>query len=81
MNNGNYEVGDVVQFVKGHKWEGCFGYIDRVEPKGADDVQYLIGVPVPMQGVAYIYSMKSKNEFIYIGVTKMILNGEGSGED
>lgn len=31
MNNGNYEIGDVVQFVKGHRWEGCIGYIDETD--------------------------------------------------
>ena len=48
------KINDVVQFVAGHKWEGCFGYVD--EDKGFDHPRrYMIGVPVPQQGVAYIF--------------------------
>lgn len=32
-----------------------------------NDVRYLIGVPIPQGGTAFIFSMKNKNEFEYVG--------------
>ena len=44
---------DVVQFNENHKWRGCFGIVS--EDKGYDHPRrYLIGVPVPENGIAYI---------------------------
>ena len=58
--------GDVVQFTEKHKWCGGFGTIYEVK-RTKDDVIYMIGVPIPMQGMAYIRSLESKHEFEYIG--------------
>lgn len=47
-------IGEVVQFVESHKWAGCLGIID--EDKGYDHPRrYLIAVPLPQQGTAYIF--------------------------
>lgn len=44
------EVNDVVQFTEGHMWCGYLGIIEEVKPG-----KYLIGVPLPQQGTAYIF--------------------------
>ena len=62
-----YHKGDVVQFTENHKWCGCFGIIDEATEYSGGDTKYLIGVPIPQQGTAYIFSMESKNDFEYIG--------------
>ena len=57
---------DVVQFTENHKWCGCFGIVNEI--KACDgDVRYLIGVPIPQQGTAFIFSMESDHEFEFIG--------------
>ena len=73
----NFKVGDVVQFVENHKWCGCLGIINEIKPCG-DDYRVMIGVPVPQQGIAYIFSMLSNNEFEYIG---QAVFGFGEEED
>lgn len=60
------KIGDVVQFNEKHKWCGCLGFINRVKQCG-NDVRYMIGVPVPQQGTAYIFSMRSAKEVEHIG--------------
>ena len=45
---------DVVQFTESHKWVGCFGYVTEIRAiRGR--MRYMIGVPLPMQGTAYIF--------------------------
>ena len=47
-------INDVVQFTENHKWCGCLGIIE--EDKGEGHLRrYMIGVPVPMGGTAYIF--------------------------
>lgn len=36
----------------------------------------MIGVPIPEQGTAYIFSMESKKEFEYIGKSILIPKGD-----
>lgn len=48
------EIHDVVQFTEKHKWSGCLGIITEDRGEGHPR-RYLIGVPVPMQGTAYIF--------------------------
>lgn len=62
----NFKLDNVVQFTENHKWCGCFGYIDEIK-KCDNDIRYLIGVPIPDGGTAFIFSMESKNEFEYVG--------------
>lgn len=46
---------DVVQFMEGHEWHGCLGIVE--EDKGCEHPRrYLIGVPVPQEGIAYIFN-------------------------
>jgi hypothetical protein len=61
-----YQKNDVVQFNENHKWCGCLGVIDEVKDCG-DDIRYMIGVPIPEQGTAFIMSMGSQNEFDLTG--------------
>ncbi len=67
----NFKLDDVVQFTENHKWCGCFGYINEIK-KYDNDVRYLIGVPVPESGTAFIFSMESKNEFEYVGDSVLV---------
>ena len=46
---------DVVQFTENHKWVGCFGYVKEVKMYDGGFVRYMIGVPLPMKGTAYIF--------------------------
>jgi hypothetical protein len=66
-----YSANMVVQFIEDHKWCGCLGIVDEVKELG-NDVRYMVGVPIPEQGTAYIFSMESKNEFEYIGDAIMV---------
>lgn len=48
------KVNDVVQFTENYKWCGCLGII--VEEKDAYGTErYMIGVPMPQQGTAFIF--------------------------
>lgn len=48
------KVNDVVQFTENHKWCGCPGIIiEEKEMYGTE--RYMIGVPIPQQGTAYIF--------------------------
>lgn len=56
-------VNDVVQFNEKHKWRGSLGIIS--EDKGFEHPRrYLIGVPIPDSGIAYIYDDGSSIEYI-----------------
>lgn len=61
-----FRVNDVVQFMEKHQWRGCLGIVTEVKDCG-DDTRLMIGVPVPQQGVAYIYSMVSNKEVERVG--------------
>jgi len=63
----NYRRNDVVQFTENHKWAACLGIINEVK-KLDDDVRYMIGIPIPERGTAYIYSMESDKEFELVGI-------------
>ena len=70
------KVNDVVQFTEAHKWVGCLGIVK--EDKGAGHPRrYMIGVPVPMQGIAYILDDGSNIE--RIGAAVLIPGGEQDG--
>lgn len=61
-----YKVGEVVQFNENHKWCGCLGIIEEIEQKRSG-TRYLIGVPIPNRGAAYIFVNESEKAFEYIG--------------
>ena len=63
--------GDVVQFNEKHKWCGCLGIVKRVN-KYNNDTRYMVGVPAPQQGTAYIFCMESRKEIERIGKAVMV---------
>ena len=67
--------GDVVQFNENHKWIGSLGIITEVKDCG-DDTRYMVGVPAPMQGTAFIFIMESENAIEYIGEAVLTLKEE-----
>ena len=62
-----FKVNDVVQFNENHKWCGCLGIIDEVQGD-----RYLVGVPIPQSGTAYIFVMDSDDTIEYIGDAVMV---------
>lgn len=79
MNDFYYKKGNLVQFTESHKWCGCIGIIHNIK-KCDDDIRYMIGVPIPERGTAYIFSMQSNNEFEYVGKSLFIIQGEDDNE-
>lgn len=69
------KVGDVVQFNENHKWCGCLGIVREVKDCG-DDVRYMVGVPAPLQGTAFIYVMENENAIELIGKAVLVLKDE-----
>ena len=63
------DIKRVVQFTEGHKWCGCLGIIEEVKGEGHPR-RYLIGVPIPDSGTAFIYDDGSSIE--YVGKAVMI---------
>ena len=74
-----FDKNDAVQFNENHEWVGCFGFIDEIKEVG-DDIRYMIGVPMPGKGTAYIFSMESRDELEYVGKT-VLIPGESETED
>jgi hypothetical protein len=72
--------GMVVQFLENHKWAGSLGIVTEVKQCG-DDTRYMIGVPVPQQGTAYIFSMESDLELQMIGFAVLVPRGDDEDED
>lgn len=69
------KIGSVVQFNENHKWIGSLGIITEVKKCG-DDIRYMVGVPAPMQGTAFIFVMESENAIEYIGEAILTLKDE-----
>lgn len=77
-------VGDVVQFNENHKWCGCLGIIDEIKEihnqelqgEGKNDIRYMVGVPIPEKGTAYIYVLKSEFAIELVGVAILTPKGE-----
>ena len=68
------EVGDVVQFNERHKWCGSLGIVEEVKDYAEEPmmVRYMVGVPMPQQGTAYIFVMASEMAIEYIGKAVMV---------
>lgn len=47
-------VNDIVQFTETHKWCGCLGIVTEAK-KVQGGNRYMIGVPIPQQGTAFIF--------------------------
>lgn len=77
-------VGDIVQFNENHKWCGCLGIINEIKEihneelqgEGKNDIRYMVGVPIPQQGTAYIYVLKSEFAIELCGVAILTPKGE-----
>lgn len=70
---------DIVQFNENHKWCGCLGIVDEIKDCGENGIRYMVGVPIPQQGIAYIFVMSEESAIELIGEAKLIL-GHNRGE-
>lgn len=73
--------GCVVQFNERHKWCGCLGIIEEMKPiyndkKELQDVRFMVGIPIPQQGTAYIFVMESEMAIESIGKAILIPKNE-----
>ena len=66
-----FKKNDVVQFTENHDWCGCFGYIEEGKNCG-NDTRYMVGVPVPHRGTAYIFVMESANDIEFVGKAVLV---------
>ena len=64
---------DVVQFNENHKWCGCIGFINEISASAS---KIMVGVQIPMKGIAYIFAKESDLERI----GKMVLVPEENTE-
>ena len=75
------DIGDVIQFNENHKWCGCLGIINEkkeihnteLKGEGKNDIRYMVGVPIPQKGTAYIYALQSEFAIELIGQAVLIL--------
>lgn len=67
------KVGDVVQFNERHKWAGSLGIITEVKDYAEEPemIRYLVAVPIPDKGIAFIYVLSSECAIEYIGEAVM----------
>ena len=76
--------GDVVQFNENHKWCGCLGIITEIKEihnpdltsDDVNDIRYMVGVPIPQQGIAYIFVLASEFAIERIGEARFVLKDE-----
>ena len=68
---------DVVQFNERHRWYGSLGIVTKVTEID-NDTLYMIAVPIPESGIAYIRVLDSENAIEYIG--RAVLT-DSEGED
>lgn len=74
-------INDVVQFNENHKWCGCLGIIteikdvhnDLLHSDGKNDIRFMVGVPTPQQGTAFIFVLASEFAIERIGTAVMVL--------
>lgn len=61
-----FELNDIVCFRENHKWVGCIGFVTEIKKIKKEDgrtgLRLMIGVPAPMQGVAYIFATDDEVE-------------------
>lgn len=74
------KVNDVVQFNENHKWCGCLGIVREIKDCGENGIRYMIGIPEPQQGTAFIYVMESENAIEKIGKAVLIVK-DGEEDD
>lgn len=65
------EKGDIVQFNENHKWCGCLGIIKEIKRCG-NSIRFMVGVPIPQQGTAYIFVSSEEVAIEKIGKAKLV---------
>lgn len=60
-------IGTVVQFNEKHKWCGCLGIITKAKEYQKGNIRYMVGVPIPERGTAYIFVMQDDLAMEIIG--------------
>lgn len=75
-----FKAGDVVKFVEKHKWCGCLGFVKERKQYSDGRVRLMVGVPVPQQGVAYIFTMEDEKEVEYVGLAVLVPGTEDDEE-
>ena len=73
------QAGDVVQFNENHKWCCCLGIIDNFKPIH-NDFRFMVGVPMPNGGIAYVFVLASENAIERIGEAKLVPKERGDKE-
>ena len=71
--------GAVVQFNENHKWCGSLGIIYEVK-QCKDYIRYMVGVPIPMKGTAYIFVTDKENAIEYVGEALLMIGGSDNNE-
>lgn len=61
------DIGTVVQFNENHKWYGCLGIVTEAKRLYGGIIKYMVGVPIPQQGVAYIFVLNTDHAIEIIG--------------
>ena len=74
-----FEVNDVVQFNENHRWCPALG-IEKKKKKIKDDTRYMVAVPIPDKGTAYIYVLEGDNSIEKIGKA-IIIYGEDEDDE
>lgn len=74
-----FQKHDVVQFNENHKWCGSLGIIIKVKAL-EDDTKYMVAVPIPEKGIAYIFVLESENAIEYIG-RAVLTDSEGEDDE
>lgn len=78
------KIGDVVQFNENHKWVGCLGIITELkeihnqdlQSDGVNDIRFMVAVPIPQEGTAYIFVMASEFAIELIGEARLVPKSE-----
>ena len=70
---------DVVQFNERHEWCGSLGIVEKVKQCGKD-IKYLVGVPIPLKGTAYIFAMDSDKVIERVGEA-IFINSDSEVEE
>ena len=69
------KLGDVVIFRENHKWVGSIGFVNEIKGE-----RIMVGVPQPMQGVAYIFCKEEELESTHYPYPYEIRSKEGDDE-
>lgn len=60
-----FEKNDIIVFRENHEWVGCIGFVEEIKEvtkDGEKTFRLMIGVSIPMQGVAYVYAYPEEVE-------------------